>query len=81
MGWDFMMTFLAIMTGPLSRPFLSHQPEWVGIMLIIIAGVFLMALAIGLAVRANAPDEVPPTHAHDEPPGASHHHGPVGDRM
>jgi hypothetical protein len=50
-------------------------------MLIIIAGVFLMALAIGLAVRANAPDEVPPTHAHDEPPGASHHHGPVGDRM
>jgi hypothetical protein len=70
-----------IVGAALPHPVVPHHPAWVGVMLIIIGGVFLMALAIGLAVRANAPEEVPPTHAHDEPPGASHHHGPAGDRM
>ncbi len=65
----------------MNQPLLPTHPAWAGVLLIIIAGLFLMALTIGLAVRLNAPDEVPPTHAHDEPPGASHHHGPTGDRL
>jgi hypothetical protein len=46
----------------------------VGIILI----SFFAALVIGLVVRAHAPPEMPPTHSHDEPPGASHHHGESG---
>lgn len=62
-------------------PILPEHPLWAGVLLIIIAGIFLIALAVGLAVRANAPEEVPHLHAHDEPPGTSHHHGPEGDEM
>lgn len=62
-------------------PVLPEHLEWVGVVLIIIGGILLTALAVGLAVRVNAPEEVPHLHAHDEPPGASHHHGAAGDEM
>ena len=29
-------------------------------------------------VRLNMPEEIPPAHSHDEPPGTSHHHGASG---
>jgi hypothetical protein len=47
---------------------------WAGALVIGIAGFFLAALVIGPAVRIHAP----PTHAHDEPPGTSGHHGRTG---
>jgi hypothetical protein len=40
--------------------------------------MFFMAAVIGPIVRAQAPPEMPATHSHDEPPGASHHHGHGG---
>ena len=62
-----------------SHPVLSGNGSWVPIMLIVIGGMFLAAAVIGPIVRANMPEEVPPpAHSHDEPPGASHHHGKSG---
>ena len=47
-------------------------------MMIIVAGMFIAAMVIGPYVRSELPEEVPVAHSHDEPPGASHHHGPGG---
>ena len=53
--------------------------RWAGVLLIIILTFFVLAAVIGPVVRAHAPPvEMPPTHSHDEPPGASHHHGSQG---
>ena len=61
------------------HPHLSEDGSWAGAMaIIILLGFFLPAAVIGPIVRANTPEEVPPAHSHDEPPGASHHHGSSG---
>ena len=61
------------------HPNISEDGSWAGVMVIIILlGFFLPAAVIGPIVRANTPEEVPPAHSHDEPPGASHHHGASG---
>ena len=52
--------------------------RWPGVMVFLILILFFMAAVIGPIVRAQAPPEMPPTHSHDEPPGASHHHGHSG---
>jgi hypothetical protein len=44
----------------------------------IAAALFILAAVVGSLVRAMAPHEVPPTQSHDEPPGASGHHGRSG---
>jgi len=54
------------------------QLRWPGVMLIAVALMFVAAMVIGPVVRAEAPQEVPPAHSHDEPPGTSGHHGPGG---
>ena len=55
------------------------SPRWAGVVLILILTAFVMAAVIGPLARAHAPPaEMPPTHSHDEPPGASHHHGDSG---
>ena len=64
--------------SPDAHPTLSTNGTWVPILLIIIGGMFLAAAVIGPIVRANSPEEVPPAHSHDEPPGTSHHHGASG---
>ena len=51
---------------------------WPAIFMIVVAGMFLCAMIIGPLYRSEIPDELPPTHSHDEPPGTSHHHGPGG---
>jgi hypothetical protein len=61
--------------GPIV-PDTSHR--WPVPLLLIIGCMFLAAAVIGPIVRAQAPPEMPPTHSHDEPPGASHHHGESG---
>jgi hypothetical protein len=75
-----MMTnlIIAAVELPYSHPQIPFSPTWAGALLIIIAGMFLAAAVIGPIVRAEAPEEVPPAHSHDEPPGASGHHGPGG---
>ncbi len=60
------------------HPVLPANDYWAPVMLIVIAGMFLAAAIIGPVVRANTPEEVPPAHSHDEPPGTSHHHGHSG---
>ena len=60
------------------HPILSSNGSWVPIMVIVVGMLFLAAAVIGPIVRANAPEEVPPAHSHDEPPGSSHHHGKSG---
>ena len=52
--------------------------RWPGTVVIVILSMFLAAAVVGPIVRANMPEEVPPAHTHDEPPGASHHHGKSG---
>lgn len=51
---------------------------WAGAAVIGILGLFVMAAVIGPIVRMELPEELPPTHAHDEPPGTSGHHGDSG---
>jgi hypothetical protein len=60
------------------QPVLSKDTTWAGVMVIVIIAMFVAATAVGLVVRFNAPQEVPPTHSHDEPPGTSGHHGASG---
>jgi hypothetical protein len=61
------------------HPRISDDGSWAGAMVILILlGFFLPAAVIGPIVRANTPEEVPPAHSHDEPPGTSHHHGSSG---
>ena len=51
---------------------------WPGSMMVAVVAMFLMAAFIGPVVRAEMPEEVPPAHSHDEPPGTSGHHGAGG---
>lgn len=62
--------------GPV-MPDTHHR--WPGLLLMTIATMFAWAAAVGIVSRLHAPpEELPPTHSHDEPPGASHHHGATG---
>ena len=61
------------------HPHISEDGGWAGAMVIVILlGFFLPAAVIGPIVRANTPEDVPPAHSHDEPPGTSGHHGHSG---
>ena len=65
---------------PQSHPVLSADGSWAGPFVVfgIIGLFFLPAAVIGPIVRALTPEEVPPAHSHDEPPGTSGHHGRSG---
>ena len=63
--------------GPAIRP--DRGNVWPGVVLILVATMFALAAVIGPIARMHAPPvEMPPAHSHDEPPGASHHHGTGG---
>ena len=64
--------------GDVPHPTTSKDADWAGVVIIVVLGMFLAAAVIGPIVRANMPEEVPAAHSHDEPPGASHHHGHSG---
>lgn len=84
-----LISFLVCLSAPLvaraaaTLPVEAH-PEppasaiWAGAVVIGIVGLFVMAAVIGPIVRMELPREVPPAHAHDEPPGTSGHHGRTG---
>lgn len=62
-----------------NHPILTSNTNWVPIVLLLIGLLgFLAAAVIGPIVRLNMPEELPAAHSHDEPPGASHHHGASG---
>ena len=60
------------------HPVVPADAPWAGAIVVLILGMFAAAAGVGVVVRANAPQEVPVAHSHDEPPGTSHHHGPGG---
>ena len=60
------------------HPKASTDPHWVKDLMWTIAILFAAAALVGGIVRANMPEEVPVSHAHDEPPGSSGHHGSSG---
>lgn len=67
------MTILPLLAAAaVSHPVLPMDATWVGILVIIIAALFLAALVIGPLVRLNAPEIIPDTHSHTEPPGSRH---------
>jgi hypothetical protein len=59
-------------------PVLSADTGWVFTLLWVVAGIFVAVAILGPLIRRSLPDEILPTHSHDEPPGSSHHHGPTG---
>ncbi len=63
------------------HPEVPGQAVWAGAMLLTIFFMFVMAAFVGMLVRSEIPEEVPPAHSHDEPPGASHQHGTGGTRV
>jgi hypothetical protein len=62
---------LAAAAAEASHPVLPAQAIWAGVVVIGILAVFLAAAVIGPIFRALAPQEMPTTHSHSEPPG--HH--------
>jgi hypothetical protein len=54
---------------PAPHAVVSEDASWVRPLVILIGGLFLIAIPIGIFVRANMPEEMPQVHAHDE------HHG------
>ena len=61
-----------------SGPILSHNINWLRPILTTVIIMFILAFVVGPVVRKEVPQELPPAHSHDEPPGASGHHGPGG---
>jgi hypothetical protein len=61
-----------------AAPVISGDAQWTERLLIGVAVLFIAAALIGPLYRLNLPDNILPTHSHDEPPGASHRHGPSG---
>lgn len=62
-----------------SHPTLPAEGNlWTGSMLIIVAGMFLMAIAVGLLCQSENVEEPPVddhAHGHDDAHGADHGHG------
>jgi hypothetical protein len=61
-------------------PVISERADWAPQVLGIIGILFVSAVPVGLMRRWYMPEEpqVEDFHSHDEPPGASHHHGASG---
>jgi hypothetical protein len=54
---------------PSAHPKVPDHATWVRPLWTLILGMFATAWPVGMFIRATMPEEVPPTHAHDE------HHG------
>jgi hypothetical protein len=59
-------------------PVLPEDASWAKTVVAGIGILFAAAAVVGPIVRRDLPEEVPPAHSHDEPPGASGHHGRSG---
>src|SRR3712207_1841067 len=65
-----------VVTGPAA----PQRADWPPTALAVLAPLFLPAIFVGPPSGLNLPEEpqVEDFHSHDEPPGASHHHGASG---
>jgi hypothetical protein len=63
---------------PEAGPVLPRDASWAKTVVAGIGILFAAAAVVGPIVRRDVPEEVPPAHSHDEPPGASGHHGRSG---
>ena len=63
---------------PSPHPTVPEHPVWVRPVVMVIAAMFVLALLVGLFVRATMPEEMPQTHAHDEHHGHKDPHGDMG---
>ena len=70
----------AVATDTFPHPVLpGGSAAGVGVMMQVVGAMFLLAIVIGPMVRRHGARDLPPvTHAHDEPPGSSGHHGRTG---
>ncbi|HEX8322747.1 MAG TPA: hypothetical protein VF595_02425 [Tepidisphaeraceae bacterium] len=50
-----------------TQAFLSPDATWVGVLLLVIAGLFLAAVVVGRVSRAVAPEAYDDTGPHNEP--------------
>ncbi|HEV8607549.1 MAG TPA: hypothetical protein VGQ99_19595 [Tepidisphaeraceae bacterium] len=66
----------AVDTAP--HPGVPEHPAWARPVAMLIAVMFLLAIPIGVFIRATMPEEVPPAHAHDEHHGHKDPHGDPG---
>ena len=58
---------------------LAYTIKRIGLGILILIGVmFLVAIPVGMLVRALMPEEMPQTHAHDEHHGHKDPHGDMG---
>ena len=55
------------MTDATTQAFLSPDATWVGVLLLVIAGLFLAAVVVGRVSRAVAPEAYDDTGPHNEP--------------
>jgi hypothetical protein len=63
---------------PSPHPAVPEHPVWVRPVVMVTAAMFVLALLVGLFVRATMPEEMPQTHAHDEHHGHKDPHGDMG---
>jgi len=63
---------------PSPHPAVPEHPVWVRPVIMVTAAMFVLALLVGLFVRATMPEEMPQTHAHDEHHGHKDPHGDMG---
>lgn len=54
--------------NPATQPFLPADATWVGVMLLIIAGLFLAATVVGVISRVLSPEAYADMGPQDEPP-------------
>lgn len=50
-----------------AQAFLPNDATWVGVVLLITAGLFLAAIVVGLVSRATSPEAYDDTGPHNEP--------------
>jgi len=60
------------------HPMVPEHAVWVRPVVILIGVMFLIAIPVGIFIRATMPQEMPPVHAHDEHHGHKDPHGDLG---
>jgi hypothetical protein len=60
---------------PAPHPTVPENPVWVRPVVTLIVAMFAIAWPVGAFIRSIMPEEIPPTHAHDEHHGHKDPHG------
>jgi len=60
---------------PAPHPTVPENPLWVRPVVTLVVAMFAIAWPLGAFIRSIKPEEIPPTHAHDEHHGHKDPHG------